>query len=126
MWHVSLCIFNSIYMFLMAIEYMQGVLQSLFFQKNIKYEIANINAITNTTVPITNVMLKSVVLDPLLDLHDEWNSKRYGVMWKQFYVSPKTLKNMIILKLKGIKEYAKVEWLSMFYFDLNDMLYFIM
>ena len=86
----------------MVIEHVRGVYQSLswFSEKFAKHQKAIMYAITIPPVPITHVMSKDTLIYPLVDL--------CGMMWIQFHASPETWQNVIILKLKGIKDYTKV------------------
>ena len=94
----------------MVIEHMRGAYQSLFrfLEKFAKHQMANICAITIPPVPITHVMSKDTLIYPLVDLCDERRSTWCGMMWMQFHVSREIWQNVIIIKPKGIKDYAKV------------------
>ena len=96
----------------MVIEHMRGARQSLFWflEKFAKHQMANIYAFKISPVPITHVTSKDTLIYPMVDLCDERRSTWCGMTWMQFHVSPETWQNMIILKLKGIKEYEQVVW----------------
>ena len=96
-WLLSMCEdFDKVYF------YLQSILSN--------HQMVNSTAITIPPIPIIYVASKDTMLYPLVALCDKGRSTRYGMTWMQFNVSPETWQNMIILKLKGIKEHAKVVW----------------
>ena len=110
MWHDKLAyIVNNISMWFHSYwVYARGSLKPfLFFKKITKYEMVNINAITNPLVPIIYVTSKDTMLNPLVALRDKRRYTRCSVMWIKFHTSPETWKNVIILKIKVIIEYIK-------------------